>query len=501
MRVLEASAQHEVVPAGSTRRAEELQAEVQRLRDELAQARAELAVVHEQRNLERSAVEAQAKRLIDALGVDVRQAIHDRALGEREMSRRLAELAASHETLLAQTEARFEAEVARLVAEREALQTLAAAERAGLQTRLQALEARVADEADRVGELAAVRQALETGLATVAQGSTNALAATGAELAELRRSLDAHRMQAKEDVALAVGAAREHLDRLLSERDAQLSLTQALAESQARQIKAFDALVRSRDEFVRVARARLAEAAAGPSPRAPETAISSKLFLTSTPKSGTHFMVSILERLLSGPLDRIDKLNEGERLDEILQSRSSDCAYGHIPWEPAAELGRDWDVAVLIRDPRDLLVSARDYYVNPRQKSEAHQRIEDHLTAISRDDQYRFLIDGFEWPDYILNGIERHCRVYLDWRDHGARVLRYEDLFTKAAGRCMATAFPRAGFTEAAAREAVAGQRGAPTKTLNVGRPGRWKEELSPAVLAYFQERTGDLVTDMGYAV
>jgi hypothetical protein len=130
----------------------------------------------------------------------------------------------------------------------------------------------------------------------------------------------------------------------------------------------------------------------------------------------------------------------------------------------------------------------------------AHKPVRDYLSGLSREQQVKAVVVGVRFEgdrDYRVAPIWLRCTGWTDRAALGGRVLRYEDLPNDATARLLAGIL---GVPSTAMKEAVAQSLQTRTSTFNVGRAGRWREEMTPDLLAHFCEHDGGAVEALGYS-
>jgi hypothetical protein len=235
-------------------------------------------------------------------------------------------------------------------------------------------------------------------------------------------------------------------------------------------------------------------------------ALSPPVLLTSIPKAGTHLLRPVLCEILGRRSSAVHKSAYGDlRFAKTMNGRT--VYYGHLRSDFAPWSSPKAAVIVLLRDPRDLLVSLRDFILRGGAQP-AHRLLTDAFQSMSVDDQYRWIIDGVRFHTFglpppgrkwVLAPLIKHCAGFADWSQLGASVMRFEDLFTEAAPGQLAQALRWSGVREGDVEGALRRWVGQSTTTLNVGRPGRWREALSPDVLGHLSAQAPGLVTSLGY--
>jgi len=151
-------------------------------------------------------------------------------------------------------------------------------------------------------------------------------------------------------------------------------------------------------------------------------------------------------------------------------------------------------MVVLIRDPRDVVLSKRDFL--ERSLNKDHIARYGAIAHLSRDEQIKALIRGFGAHDDV-SSIERHASGWLAWQQEGAHLFRYEDFWSEPGLDALAS------FLDVDAgklKRAVALAQGRSSPTLNKAVRTRWPGEMDANLLAYFRAHDGGCVEALGYS-
>jgi len=257
------------------------------------------------------------------------------------------------------------------------------------------------------------------------------------------------------------------------------------------------------------------------------------LFANSFPKSGTHLLTQVMHGFTRiGPA--VDsglpavvtfdgftgrQRSEGEILADLRRFLPGDIGYGHVHAFPAAldYLCRPGMAAYFIlRDPRDVVVS-HVHYVAEMAPNHIHHRYY-HEVLQTFDERLRASIAGVPAselekaagkPVYEpLPGIRGRFEPYLGWLERDeVLLLRYEDFILEREAtleRVLDHAIRR-GFAPRLDREqalqalaaSIDPQR---SPTFRSGKVGGWRSSFSEEHQRLFQEVTGDLLEQLGYA-
>ena len=166
-------------------------------------------------------------------------------------------------------------------------------------------------------------------------------------------------------------------------------------------------------------------------------------------------------------------------------------------------------MALIIRDPRDIVVSHFHYVTYGSRRHRLHA----YYASLS-DDQTRLMVsikgvlEPQDDPAVRLLDIDRRCRAFLTWIDHGACVVRFENLVGPHGGGSheaqrkeihRLAEHARVELDEQAI-ERIASRVYHPTSsTFRKGHTGDWKNHLTPEHKTAFKRVAGQLLIDLGY--
>ncbi len=240
-----------------------------------------------------------------------------------------------------------------------------------------------------------------------------------------------------------------------------------------------------------------------------------RILANSVPKAGTHLLTRCLS-LLPGITDSGLRCR-GHVVDASLEAQLREVGGGcfipvHLTYTD--ERGRlltdlGFKMALIIRDPRDIVVS-HFHYVTYRSR---RHRLHAYYTSL-QDDHTRLMVsitgvlEPQNDPKIRLPDIDRRCRGFLAWEDHGACVVKFGNLVGPHGG----------GSSEAQRKEIkrlaehvglhldemdieriasrVYDQK---SSTFRKGKTGDWKNHLTPEHKAAFKRVAGKLLIDLGY--
>jgi len=224
----------------------------------------------------------------------------------------------------------------------------------------------------------------------------------------------------------------------------------------------------------------------------------------SLPKSGTHLLASIF-RELGFETAAVRKEGVSEIVDvRILETaRPGDLYYyGHLRARQSdvveAAQKNGFRVVVLLRDPRDVCLSMVDFLQSGRPA--AIRRGEPQLTRMSRSQLLRGVICGFDLPGYRTPPMADLAKGWLEWREHGAVVIRYEELAIAARGGPPIESVEKLGIAPAAFCAATAAVFGDTSgKTFNKGVCGRWQAEFDSEARELWRRTASGVSAYLGY--
>lgn len=247
------------------------------------------------------------------------------------------------------------------------------------------------------------------------------------------------------------------------------------------------------------------------------------------PKSGCTWATRLIAELVGCPVagfwksDKEEIATEGE--DRVSNFR---CYKSH---HQLTELDVDLDesntrVVYILRDPRDIAVSAADYFEFDRfPKVSAFFRTFRRGTKLYRHTLYPLLVRQDyrleKMTEALLHGsaeVHNWCRA--SWSEHrrpyervGVPMVHYEDLLVapeeqatrllrhlgiERSPETIATAVQNQSFRRKKEALLKSGETGR-AKFLRVGKSGQWREKLPPYLQVRFAEELGDELAAWGY--
>ncbi|MGH6643552.1 MAG: sulfotransferase domain-containing protein, partial [Bradyrhizobium sp.] len=226
----------------------------------------------------------------------------------------------------------------------------------------------------------------------------------------------------------------------------------------------------------------------------------SNILITSMPKAGTHLLAEIVSAIYgkkSLPLSksRMGALPAVERVIDELDCREF-IFHGHLRHHhySCQFKSRHWKFLVLVRDPRDILISMHDFM--QRSPHPDHAYAFSTLVLLPYRERLKRLMNGIDIGGYEIARMESYCRGWLEWQKRGALLLRYEDL------RSPESAVKLAGFLDVpleTVEQAVCVAYGRKTRTLSEGSIGRWQKVFDEDLVLYTQAHDGGVIANLGY--
>ena len=240
-----------------------------------------------------------------------------------------------------------------------------------------------------------------------------------------------------------------------------------------------------------------------------------RILANSIPKAGTHLLTRCLS-LLPGITDSGLRIR-GHVVDDRLKAQLKKVGEGcfmpaHLTYsDERAQLLADMEFksALIIRDPRDIVVSHFHYVTYGSRRHRLHA----YYNSLP-DDQTRLMVsitgvlEPQDDPVARLRDIDKRCRAFLTWEDHGACVVRFENLVGPHGGgsyeaqrKEIHKLAEHAGVElDEQAVEHIASRVYHPTSsTFRKGSAGDWKNHMTPEHKAAFKRIAGELLVDLGY--
>lgn len=224
------------------------------------------------------------------------------------------------------------------------------------------------------------------------------------------------------------------------------------------------------------------------------------ILVTSMPKAGTHLLSKIIAYTFGRPAQPLKKtalstLPSINRVVDELGYRDF-LFHGHFRYHHFSPLltSWHWKVIVLVRDPRDVILSLRDFLAASQDPIhvEAYATIRD----LPYRDQIKALVRGIKTPRFEIARLESYCRGWVEWQRRRAIVLKYEELASDE------TAARLAEFLDIPLPRIVAAVRkgyGSDNPTKRIGKADRWREVLDEDLCEFFRQEDGGAIAHLGY--
>lgn len=228
-----------------------------------------------------------------------------------------------------------------------------------------------------------------------------------------------------------------------------------------------------------------------------------KVLCVTVPKSGSHLLKKALEMIQGCEATWI--YGESFKDEKALKQSDKKLYIAHI--FPETELARffdskDFAKVVLIRDPRDVMLSFLHHVLHKKTWSYDSQFDHEKFSHLSLDQQLRETL-LFPYPSPI------HSFPYaIAWMsDPSVFVCRFEDLVGAQGGGSAAaqkkTLLALASFIGSPISPERAEEIGATifgnTWTFRKGQIGQWKEAYTPDTTSLFKRVAKGMVVDFGY--
>ncbi|MHA6719616.1 hypothetical protein ACX40Y_09185 [Sphingomonas sp. RS6] len=227
-----------------------------------------------------------------------------------------------------------------------------------------------------------------------------------------------------------------------------------------------------------------------------------KIALTSIPKSGTHLLATVVEKMLGDYGATLGKkVDFSSGRGKSLMSRKVIC--GHLrldtiitPQHAPYFIGRR--VAILVRDPRDIC-NSMVYYLEKSHR-DVHQMMSKSMEGLTHEEKVMRVADGISLDGVSANvpSIDKACRGFIEIAEYipDSMVFRYEEFFDDAVAPKLAAFFE---VSPEVARAAVAESLGADTRTKREGKKQPWRSNFSPALIDFFEQKYGETIRYLGY--
>jgi hypothetical protein len=218
------------------------------------------------------------------------------------------------------------------------------------------------------------------------------------------------------------------------------------------------------------------------------------------PKAGTHLLSRIIEYTYGRPMLPLKKtalsaMPSINRLVDELDYRDF-LFHGHFRYHHFSHLltSRHWKIVVLVRDPRDVILSMRDFLSTS--SDPIHAEAYATISELSYREQIKALVRGIKTPRFEMARLESYCRGWVQWQRRRAILLKYEELASEE------TAVRLAEFLDLQLPRVLAAVRkgyGADNPTKRIGKAGRWQEVLDDDLIEFFRQEDGGAIEHLGY--
>ena len=246
-----------------------------------------------------------------------------------------------------------------------------------------------------------------------------------------------------------------------------------------------------------------------------------RLFGNAIPKAGSHLLHQILLGFTSiGPFvdpgmppvnrDAANrKRDQAGILSQLAALKPGDLPYGYLIYQDIYRrylIASGWATVLIIRDPRDVVVSLMHYITDRQTEHDFHQAF--HTIWTTPKARLQAIIEGARLPHSRLSDPATQYGAYLGWMEHPeVFVVRFEDLILnrrETLGRILDFVQQRGAWRLTLPREQALDALEAAIQphrsgTFRKGQPGEWRQWFDDDLKRLFKERTGDLLIRLGY--
>lgn len=242
-----------------------------------------------------------------------------------------------------------------------------------------------------------------------------------------------------------------------------------------------------------------------------------RVLVTSIPKSGTHLIVSALSRFPGVrvcPELILGNVSIDRQIRRITRLGASQVLVGHIAYDErvaSALTKADVKLVLMLRDPRDIVVSRAKYITRPH----AGHRLHRYFTEVLTTDEGRVMacIRGVpaehSGDGRALGDIDTLFRSFLVWaKRHQTHLCRFEDLVGSQGGGSdpaqlealkRLVEFLGVGIAQPEVESIARATFSKDSLTFRKGKIGDWRQHFTAEHKAAFLKHAGDLLIELGY--
>ncbi len=235
------------------------------------------------------------------------------------------------------------------------------------------------------------------------------------------------------------------------------------------------------------------------------------LLINSIPKSGTNLLDSLLKEF-PGFAPRAGRTlmewggTSDRTINRISSIKSGYYQLAHLPMDEKLAIYLDklgLKTVMIVRDPRDVLVSNYKYVLNMDVTHKSHKYIKDQPNNIERIKACIVGREGVIAPIYDV------YKSYSGWLDSkNCLVVKFEDLVGSKGGGCdkiqrekvvAILKFLDVVVSEAELDHIVEKMKSPNTPTFRAGKTGGWKSHFDDELLSFFDDHIKDMMALYGY--
>lgn len=215
------------------------------------------------------------------------------------------------------------------------------------------------------------------------------------------------------------------------------------------------------------------------------------------PKAGTHLLTDIFAAM--GFRTLAQRKVEGRQIFEGCDFAPDESVYAYGHWRrnpgvPERLAHLQFRLLLLLRDPRDIWLSMADFLKGGQPRAAILG--DPSLLNRSLPELRRMVIAGFQVPGFTCRPIRSHCEGWRKWQDHGAVVLRYEQIGHSVASGIHMKELLAVGVDPSAFLEAA-------RATYRPPGPGpgavRWRTEFDAELRGLWKEHATGVAASLGY--